>query len=242
MQLFLHEVVDIVGTGTWPYMEHTVAAAGNEKINFELQGTFSVMGVTGRWPQVVNIWECPGGWEGWRHAVDRLNLQRRDNRELDAWWKKALEYRSGGVDRLLVGADGCPSTADLVAQGVRADLFVHHVAKVKIGAASEYAAAVRDGLAPILAQHGHTLTGLYVNAFDETEVFAVWATDVDSHVARWEATHSGADARLAGWGARVGDLAVHWREELMTPCPGIPIGPSAERRSRRASVADADRP
>lgn len=221
--LFLHEIVDIVGTGTWPYMEHTLAAAGNEKVNFELQGTFSVMGITGRWPQVVNLWEVPGGWDGWREAVDRLNLERRDNRELDAWWRTALEYRSGGVDRLLAGAPGCPTTAELVRAGVRGSLFVHHVAEVRPGAAGDYMAAVQERLVPLLADHGHTLTGLYENVFDGAEVFAVWATDVDGHVSRWRTAES--DEQVVAWRRTAGEYVLRVREELMTPCLGIPVGP-----------------
>src|SRR5690606_33940510 len=61
--LFLHEQIDIVGQSQWDYMEHTKKQAGHEKVDFELLGTWYVMGITGRWPQVVNIWEIPGGWD-----------------------------------------------------------------------------------------------------------------------------------------------------------------------------------
>ena len=80
--LFLHEVVDIVGAGAWPYMEHTVRAAGDERPGFELLGTWYTMGITGRWPQVINVWEVVGGWDGWQTCVDRLGLARRRNEAL----------------------------------------------------------------------------------------------------------------------------------------------------------------
>src|SRR5690606_23013525 len=79
--LYLHEIIDIVGLGAWPYMRHTLAASGDEKVNFELQGTFYTMGITGRWSQVVNLWDVPGGWDGWHTAVDRLNLARPANQD-----------------------------------------------------------------------------------------------------------------------------------------------------------------
>ena len=70
--LFLHEFIDINGMHQWEYMEHTLQQSGDEKVEFELLGTWYTMGITARWPQVVNIWEIPGGWDGWFGKVDRL--------------------------------------------------------------------------------------------------------------------------------------------------------------------------
>lgn len=235
--LFLHEIVDIVGQGTWPYMEHTLRSSGDEKVNFELQGTFATMGITGRWPQVVNVWDIPGGWEGWRESVDRLNLRRRENTALAGWWKEALNHRSGGVDRLLGAAPSCPTTEDLVARGVRGTLFVHELTEVRPGAARDYLAAVAEERGPILEDYGHTLTGLYEVLMTDREVVTTWATDVDSHVRLARAhdatrgvgagEHDG-DERLTRWDRTARGLATRRREELMTPCPGIPIGPERE--------------
>ena len=102
--LFLHEYIDINGMHQWDYMEHTRQQSGDEKVDFELLGTWYTMGITARWPQVVNIWEIPGGWDGWYGKVDRLGLKRATNVTLNAWWKQAFEYRSGGFDRLLAAA------------------------------------------------------------------------------------------------------------------------------------------
>ena len=132
--LYLHEVIDIVGLGAWPYMEHTARAVGDEKVNFVLQGTYYTMGITGRWSQVINIWDIPGGWDGWRTAVDSLNLKRTTNTDLEDWWKEAFKHRTGGFDRLLIGAAGCPRTEELVERGVVGSLFVHELTTVRPGA------------------------------------------------------------------------------------------------------------
>ena len=95
--------IDITAQNQWAYMEHAKAQAGHEKVDFELLGTWYTMGITGRWPQVINIWEIPGGWDGWYGKVDRLNLKRRTNAHLDKWWDKAFTYRTGGFDRLCGG-------------------------------------------------------------------------------------------------------------------------------------------
>ena len=101
--LYLHEFIDIVGQHQWDYMEHAKAQAGHEKVDFELFGTWYTMGITGRWPQVVNIWDIPGGWDGWAAKVDRLGMKRMSNAHLEGWWEKAYTYRTGGFDRLLAG-------------------------------------------------------------------------------------------------------------------------------------------
>jgi hypothetical protein len=75
--LFLHEIVDITGMHQWEYMEHTLRQSGDEKVGFELLGTWYTMGITARWPQVVNVWEIPGGWDGWLGKVDRLGSNAR---------------------------------------------------------------------------------------------------------------------------------------------------------------------
>ncbi|MDZ7731945.1 MAG: hypothetical protein U5R31_01475 [Acidimicrobiia bacterium] len=216
-------MIDIVGLGAWPYMEHTLAASGDEKVNFELVGTFYTMGITGRWSQVVNLWSVPGGWDGWRTAVDRLNLARPANKDLEGWWKQAFEHRTGGYDRLLAGAPGCPTPTGLVADGVSGTLFVHDSTEVRPGAQLDYLAAVREVRVPLLAERGHTLTGLYEVVGNDYEVVTVWATDVDHHVALQRDRHT--DDRLVAWRDEARRFTVHRREELMTPCPGIPIGP-----------------
>jgi len=159
--LFLHELIDIVGQHQWDYMEHIKGQAGHEKVNFELLGTWYTMGITGRWPQVVNIWEIPEGWDGWQGKVDRLGMKRQSNRHLEAWWSVAYTYRTGGFDRLLGAVPGCPTMATLATEGVKGTLFVHELTEVRPGTALNYLSAVRDERVPLMAEHDHRLVGLW---------------------------------------------------------------------------------
>jgi hypothetical protein len=217
-RLYLHEVIDVVGQGAVPYMEHTLAfdAASTTDRGLELFGTWYVMGTTGRWPQVVNLWTVVDGWDGWRRLCDRTNLRREANAELNAWWDEAYRHRTGGFDRLFAGAPGCPDLTTLVNDGVAGALFVHELSEVPPGGALEYLAAVRDVRAPVMAERGHSLVGLYRSVFTDTEVCTLWATDLDSHVAL---QRDGGD----GWPAPARDLCRRWREELLIPCPGTPL-------------------
>src|ERR1044072_9455213 len=100
--LHLHEVIDIVGEQAVPYMERSVLGFKGETADrgLALWGTWYVMGSTGRWPQVVNIWEMADGWDGWERLCRATNLRREANEDLADWWREAYQRRTGGFRRL----------------------------------------------------------------------------------------------------------------------------------------------
>jgi hypothetical protein len=220
-QLFLHEVIDIVGRGGRAYMEHTVAfdagaAAGR---GLELLGTWEVVGTTGRWPQVVNVWEIDG-WDGWARLAQRTNVDKAANAELAAWWDEAYTRRTGGFDRLMRGAPGCPTLASLAADDVRGTWFVHELSEVRPGAGQEYLAATLAERVPAMAERGIALVGLYDSVLSDTEVCTIWATDL--------ATHTALLSDGDPWSGVARHWCTRWREELMTPGPGSPRAPQED--------------
>ncbi len=237
-ELYLHETVDIVGDGAVPYMEKSVVGFDAETVadrGLTLFGTWYVQGSTGRWPQVVNVWELVDGWEGWKRLCSRTNLRRETNRELSEWWREAASWRTGGFDRLLGAAEGSPTLAELNERGTKAELFVQEWTTVRSGSALDYLAAVREEWAPIQAEYGHEVVGLWETLMTDTEVCVLWTTDLESHVARARAidatrgfpsSNAKPDARLLDWRVRAATLRESWREELMIPCPGSPMGPT----------------
>ena len=89
--LYLYEVVDVVGQGQYAYMEHLWKDPVLRMPEmFGLQGSFYVCAAGGgRWPQVINIWDIGSkGWKGWASNVDRMNLKRRKAFYGD-WWDEA---------------------------------------------------------------------------------------------------------------------------------------------------------
>jgi hypothetical protein len=217
--LFLHEVIDIVGRGGRAYMEHTVAfdAGSAAAGGLDLLGTWEVVGTTGRWPQVVNVWEI-AGWDGWARLAQRTNVDKAANTELAEWWDEAYQRRSGGFDRLLRGGPGCPTRADLAAAHVEGTWFVHELSEVRPGAGPEYLAAVAEQRVPAMADRGITLVGLYDSVLVDTEVCTIWATDVSAHTALLREGDP--------WPATARAWCTRWREELMTPGPGSPLAPT----------------
>ena len=214
--LFLHEVIDIVGRGGRAYMEQTVAfdADGTTSGGLELLGTWEVVGTTGRWPQVVNLWEIDG-WDGWVRLAQRTNVDKAANEQLAGWWDEAYQRRTGGFDRLMRGATGCPTKAELVAAGVSGSWFVHELSEVRPGAGADYLAATRAQRAPAMAERGVALVGLYDSVLTDTEVCTVWATTLAAHT----------DLLRTGdpWATTARQWCTRWREELMTPGPRSPL-------------------
>jgi hypothetical protein len=219
--VYLHEYIDIVGMGAMAYMEHTAERGAGDASGdtLELVGTWYTMGSTGRWPQVVNLWECVDAWAGWRRLMERTNLRRTQTPELEEWWRRALEMRTGGFDRVLAGAPGCPSLAELREQQVRAPVFVHELSRCRAGAALDYLGAVREEWQPVLADYGHTVVGLYEVLLTDREVLTIWATDPASHCTLHQADVERTDDRISRWRTRARDFLTDWREELMTPYP-----------------------
>lgn len=221
--LYLHEVVDIVGQGASPYMAHTAGFHTETAADrgLTLLGTWQVVGATGRWPQVVNLWEMVDGWSGWERLVNAANVRRSENAELNQWWDEAYQWRSGGFDRLLVAADGSPTLNQLRGDGVTGSMFVHEITRVRPGAVRDYLRAVVETRQPALMAYRHRLVGAYEVAMSDTEAITVWATDLPSHIDALRSTD--ADESLRAWRTEARSWITERREELMVPHPGTPL-------------------
>ena len=237
--LYLFERIDVIGQGAYAYMEHLKKDPVLQMPDmFKLQGTFYVVGITGRWPEVVNIWDVPGGWDGWYANVDRLNLKRKKAFYED-WWDEAAQWRSSGFDRLCAAIPGSPTTEEIRERGIHGTVFMNELTRVRPGTQLEYLEAVREVRVPTMADHGYIATGLWQVQWSPTEVITVWATDVDAHVrlqksrdvaagfATAEESGVDGDARLLEWERTALDYVTDSREELMTPCPGMVYSPDA---------------
>jgi hypothetical protein len=233
--LYLYEVVDIVGQGQYEYMEHLWKDPVLRMPEmFGLQGSFYVCAAGGgRWPQVVNIWDIGSvGWEGWASNVDRMNLKRR-RAFYGEWWDEAAQWRTGGFDRLCGGVPGSPNSEDLAARGVKGTLFVNEILNVRAGTALEFLARAVEQRVPMMRDHGHEPTGLYEVVENPHEVVMVWATDVASRtrfLASRDATRGlsdegTADPRILDWERVSAEYTVGGASHIMTPLPRTVYGP-----------------
>ena len=233
--LYLYEVVDVVGQGQYDYMEHLWKDPVLRMPEmFGLQGSFYVCAAGGgRWPQVINIWDIGSrGWKGWASNVDRMNLKRR-KAFYGEWWDEAAKWRSGGFDRLCGGVPGSPTTEEIASGGVRGTLFVNEILTVRPGSALDFLAAVNEQRVPMMADYGHRPTGLYEVMSNQHEVIMVWATSIADQVrlrqnrdtTRGLCDEGDVDDRIVAWERLSAQYVVGGDTHVMTPLPRTVYGP-----------------
>jgi hypothetical protein len=233
--LYLYEVVDIVGQGQYEYMEHlwTDPVLQMPEMN-NLQGSFFICAQGGgRWPQVINIWDMGNrGWMSWASNVDRLNLKRRKI-FYNNWWSDAAKWRTGGFDRVCGSVPGCPTTAELAERGVKGTLFVNEILTVRPGTQLEFLAAVVEERVPLLREYGHEPTGIYEVTNNSHEVVMVWATEIRHHTRFHQnrdttlglCDEGEVDERTTAWERRSAQYVTGGDTQVMTPLPRTVYGP-----------------
>jgi hypothetical protein len=217
--LYLHEIIDIVGTGQEPYMQSVAERwRHSEKEGISrLFGTWKVIGSTHRWPRVINLWEMDG-WEQWASTLERQFLPEKKDPHLAPWWAKATEWRSGGFDRILEPAPFSPTAAQLRAAGLKAWVCAHTIVRLRPGRREEYLAAVGASLRPVLERRGLTLIGAHAAAMRSDEALLFWAAP-DFRALCDLYSRRAQDDELRDWGRQMGALRKRWETMWLVPSP-----------------------
>lgn len=250
-RLYLHRTVDVNVNREADYAQRVVEfdAGRITEHGLELIGCWHAVGGNGPWPQVVSLWDIVGGWEGWESFVRTTGLERDSNQVYAEWKAAAGDMRRGGYDRIMGAVPGCPTFEDLAGDPPASRFYVQELMSVRPGSAIEFLAAVRQEAAPIMADHGYRLVGLWEVLFADDEVGVLWSVDVEAHalaqrsadaargLAGLEARDSidGAlgdsgkgDQRLLDWSARLAAFGTK-RERRMLSChPGCMLFPAAD--------------
>ena len=131
--LYLYEVIDIVGQGQYEYMEHLWRDPVQDMPEMDkLQGSFYVCAFGGgRWPQVINIWDVgTEGWTGWAKNVDRLNLKRRAPSTANGGTRRPSGGRVASTGSV-AASPGARTPRRLIERGVKGTLFVNEILDVR---------------------------------------------------------------------------------------------------------------
>jgi NIPSNAP len=150
-KVYIHEFIDIVGHHRAAYMDHMTAnwsPIAQEERHQLCYGVWGIVGSTGQWPSVVNMWE-EEGWDGlaasFGHELGHAHLQ---DPKLARWWARAAEFRSGGFDRILVPPGG----------------------------AADFLELAREVGGAFYAEHGWQLIGAFETALrNDDEAFLLWS-------------------------------------------------------------------
>ncbi|MEI7593342.1 MAG: NIPSNAP family containing protein [Actinomycetes bacterium] len=240
-KVYIHEFIDIVGHNRSRYMHHMTAnwcPLAMAERNQRCFGVWGTVGSTGRWPEVVNMWELEG-WDGmvanFTHEFSGGGMQ---DPSLAQWWATAASMRRGGIDRVVVPEPWTRSIDDLVAQGVRGEVYAHELVTLPIGTARLFLDAVRDVAVESHAELGIASIGAFrVAMVNDSECLLIWAIPDWSTWAQleqaWLTAGDDGTGPLADWRQLAGELAADWRRTLLVDAPLSPM-----RIGRQPQISD----
>lgn len=178
-KVYIHEFVSITKQNRARYMHHITAnwsPIGQEQRNQLCYGVWGVVGSTGHWPQVVNLWE-EDGFAGlaasFRHEFGGATLQ---DPALAEWWAAAADLRSGGFDRLLVPHPDTLGIEALCAAGTKGEVYAHELITVRPGGARAFLDSALGEADSVRKRYGWELVGAWWTALrEDDECVLLWA-------------------------------------------------------------------
>jgi hypothetical protein len=177
-KVYIHEFIAITKQNRARYMHHVAAnwsPIGQEQRHQLCYGVWGVVGSTGEWPQVVNIWE-EDGFDGlaksFRSEFNNTTLQ---DPSLAKWWAAAADLRAGGVDRLLVPHPDTLPIEQLCAARTTGEVYAHELVKVVPGTAREFLDSALIEAKRVHARYGWQLVGAWWTALrNQDECVLLW--------------------------------------------------------------------
>jgi hypothetical protein len=235
-KLYIHELIDIVGHNRARYQHHMTAnwvPVAMEERGQRCYGVWSTIGSTGRWPEVVNMWELDG-WDGLVHNFEVETGGGRDqDPTLAEWWAVAASLRRGGVDRILQPDAQSRSIEQLCADGVRGALYCHEIVHVPSGQAPELLGAVRAQGQDAYESEGLVLLGAFRTLMrSDDECILLWLCPSWPVWAAFEQAWY-ADGELAGWRKALVDFGASWQRTVLVDSELAPL-----RTGRQPQVSD----
>ncbi len=236
--VYIHEFIDVIGHHRARYVHHMTAnwcPQAREERRQLCFGVFATVGSTGRWPEVVNLWELPD-WDAlvadFEHELGHASHQ---DPSLAEWWAEAAQFRRGGVDRIVVPEPWTRTITELNAAGVRGEVYAHELVTVPPGAVGEFLAAVREQAVPAhAALDAENVATFRVTGVNDSEAILLWALPSWSAWADLErAWLDPDDGPLATWRSTTLALGADWRRQLLVDAPLSPL-----RIGRQPEVAD----
>jgi hypothetical protein len=178
-KVYIHEFIDITKQNRARYMQHMAAnwsPLAQEQRHQLCYGIWGVVGSTGRWPQVVNVWEEDGFAGLAKSFRSEFGTPTLQDPALAKWWAAAADLRSGGFDRLLVPHPDTLTIEELCAAGVTGEVFAHELVTVAPGTAVPFLDDALTGADKIHQSHGWTLAGAWRTAMrSDSEAILLWS-------------------------------------------------------------------
>src|SRR3954469_18711459 len=139
-------------------------------------GVWGVVGSTGPWPQVVNMWE-EDGFDGLAESfAHEFATPRMQDPALEKWWAAAADMRSGGTDRIVLPHPDTMTIEQVCAAGIRGEVYAHELVHVEPGAAMPFLDAAMTDAEQLRDRYGWQLVGAWRTAMRvDSECLLLWA-------------------------------------------------------------------
>jgi hypothetical protein len=225
-KVYIHELIEITGHHRARYLQHMTAnwcPVARAERNQLCLGVWATLGSTGRWPEVVNMWELDG-WDGLAANFAHETAAGRDqDPSLAEWWAVAASLRRGGYDRIVVPTEWTRSVEELCTDGVRGEVYAHELLTVPPGTVGDLLDAVRsEAVAPIGALGIEPVGAYEVAMGDASEALLLWAIPDWATWVAYEQAWRG-DGALAPWAKTLVGLGARWRRQLLIDSPLNPL-------------------
>lgn len=223
MPLYLHEDVDCVAGRVSEYVEAigTTLIPLTDERRLRCCGFFQVSGSSGRWPQLVALWEM----EVSDHVEQRKSIAAHEG--MRRWMTEGARFRTGGFDRILILHHFSPRPVARPQRQRPGAICLEQTFRVRPGATRDFLGAVQQQLLPRAPQAELTLEGFWRSQFRPLEHLALWS------VPDWEAYGRLLQRRdAADEGSNVPGLDDLWpwladlSERILIPLPFSPLGGS----------------
>jgi hypothetical protein len=234
-KIYIHEFIEIKGHNRNKYMHHMTAnwcPVARDERNMLCFGVWATVGSTGRWPEVVNLWELDG-WDALAANFEHeFAAGRTQDPSLAEWWAAAADLRAGGFDRILVPEPGNATIEELTASGARYGAYAHELVTVPPGNARAFLDALREhGCDTISGLGVDNIGAFHVAMRNDTEAIVLWGIPDFSTWARFEEAWNG-DA-LRTWRLHLVGLGADVQRTLLVDAPLAPM-----RTGRQPQVED----
>jgi len=234
-KIYIHELIDVIGHNRARYMHHMTAnwcPIGRTERDMQCFGVWATVGSTGRWPQVVNLWELRG-WDGLAASFEHELVGRgAQDPSLAEWWGVAAELRRGGFDRIAVPEPWSPTIDELTADGTKGMVYAHELVELPPGGARPFLDALATtGRFELEASDLQCVAALRVAMGSDTEAIVIWAIPDLSVWAAFERAWD--DGTLAPWRTELDRLGARLRRTLLVDAPLSPL-----RTGRQPEVSD----
>jgi hypothetical protein len=240
-RVYLHQLVDIAGTGRADDLHHDATGRAPEvgaRRRRRCFGAFDVVGSTGRWPQVLNLWEHDS-WADLAHDVSTEVEQVGSGDPPTEAFLATDDLHHGGTGRILVAHPASPGVQDWERRGgTGAVAYVHEVIDGPPGSAGDLCdTAVHDG-AEDHRRFGLELVGAWRTALRaDDQVVLMWSLPSWEAWATYEEAADGGDVEFFHLWERLSGQVLGRRRLLLVDAELSPL-----RIGRQPSAADRRSP